>query len=143
MMNLQHASAKSVLVVEDERVMSDVIRFNLQRAGYDVSVARNGVEAWDYLQSRICDLMVTDFQMPRMTGVDLCRKLRAEFPDWPLPVILLSARGLELNAAMLREEFGIGTLLFKPFSPRELVQVVSTLLAKTPEPVTSTAPSLE
>ncbi len=126
------ASPLSILVAEDERVMSDVIRFNLLRAGYDVTVARNGEEAWERLQDRRANLLLTDFQMPRLTGVELCRKLRTELPDWHLPVILLSARGLELNAAALESELGITAVLFKPFSPRELMQLVAESLASAP-----------
>lgn len=125
-----NATPLSILVAEDERVMSDVIRFNLLRAGYAVSVARNGEDAWEQLREKSCQLLLTDFQMPRMTGVELCRKLRSEFPEWPLPVVLLSARGLELNAAALQSELGFSAILFKPFSPRELVHVVADSLAK-------------
>lgn len=130
-------SPMSILVAEDERVMSDVIRFNLLRAGYDVTVARNGEEAWERLQTRSCDLLLTDFQMPRLTGVELCRKLRNELPDWPVPVILLSARGLELNASVLQAELGIAAILFKPFSPRELIQIVAESLGKAPPPASA------
>lgn len=135
----QNTTPLSILVAEDERVMSDVIRFNLLRAGYDVTVARNGEEAWERLQQKSCHLLLTDFQMPRMTGVELCRKLRNEFPEWPLPAILLSARGLELNAAALQTELGFSAILFKPFSPRELVQIVAESLANSPASVASTS----
>jgi CheY-like chemotaxis protein len=120
----------SVLVAEDDRVMSDVIRFNLERAGYGVTVARNGTEAWGLLQSRQFDLLVTDYQMPGMNGEELCRAVRTQFPDMPLPVIFLSARGLELNVTQMKEELGIETLLFKPFSPRELIETVATCRRK-------------
>ncbi len=118
-----------ILVAEDERVMSDVIRFNLQRAGYEVTVARNGLDAWDHLQSRAFDLILSDYQMPGLTGVELCRRLRTAFAGWDVPFILLSARGLELNAACLHDELKILTVLFKPFSPRELLQMVANALS--------------
>jgi CheY-like chemotaxis protein len=131
----------SILVAEDERVMSDVIRFNLQRAGMQVTVARHGLDAWERLQSLSFDLLLTDYQMPGLTGVELCRKLRSELSDWPVPVILLSARGLELDAAALREELNIQAVLFKPFSPRELVQVVSKTFADARQPAALAAPA--
>ena len=118
-----------ILVAEDERVMSDVIRFNLQRAGYEVTVARNGLDAWDQLQSREFDLILSDYQMPGLTGVELCRRIRTAYTGWDVPFILLSARGLELNASCLHDELKILTVLFKPFSPRELLQMVANALS--------------
>jgi len=118
----------SVLVAEDDRVMSDVIRFNLERNGYQVVVARDGLEAWGQLQTRHFDILVSDYQMPGMSGEELCRELRTTYPDRHLPVIFLSARGLELDASRLRDELQIDMLMFKPFSPRELVAAVADCL---------------
>ncbi len=123
-------SAPSILVAEDNRVMSDVMRFNLQNAGYQVTVARNGTEAWELLQSTKFDVLVTDYQMPGLTGEEVCTALRIHYPDWHLPVIFLSARGLELNVDRMKSELGIETLLHKPFSPRELVEAVAKCLEK-------------
>lgn len=119
------AASTTVLVAEDDRVISDVIRFNLERARYLVTVARNGTEAWALLQSKRFDVLVTDYQMPGMTGEEVCRAFRTTYPDTHLPVIFLSARGLELNVARMQEELGIETLLYKPFSPRELVEEIA------------------
>lgn len=115
---------RSVLVAEDDRVMADVIRFNLERVGYSVCVARNGTDAWEQLQDHDFDSAVFDYQMPGMTGEQVCRRLRNELENKSLPVIILSARGLELNAERLHSELSIHKLLFKPFSPRELVDTV-------------------
>jgi two-component system alkaline phosphatase synthesis response regulator PhoP len=115
----------AILVAEDDRTISDVIRFNLERAGYRVTIARNGREAWGLLQAMPFDLLVTDYQMPGMTGEEVCRSLRIDLPHLHLPVIFLSARGMELNVERMKEELGIETLLFKPFSPRELVEEVA------------------
>lgn len=121
----------SVLVAEDDRVMGDVIRFNLERAGYRVTVARNGTEAWELLKSTTFHVLVTDYQMPGMNGEEVCRTFRANFPKTHLPIVLLSARGLELNVVRMKQELGIETLMFKPFSPRELVEAVGQSLLKT------------
>lgn len=123
-------SAPSILVAEDNRVMSDVMRFNLQNAGYQVTVARNGTEAWELLQSTKFDVLVTDYQMPGLTGEEVCTALRIHYPDWHLPIIFLSARGLELSVDRMKSELGIETLLHKPFSPRELVEAVGKCLEK-------------
>jgi len=125
----------SVLVAEDDRVISDVIRFNLERAGYRVTVARNGTEAWSLLQAMSFDILVTDYQMPGMTGEEVCLALRESFPDLRLPIIFLSARGMELNVSRMKEELGIETLMYKPFSPRELVEELAKSLRKVNAPV--------
>lgn len=118
-------SRLAVLVAEDDRVMSDVLRFNLERSGYDVTVARNGLDAWQLLQERRFDIAILDYQMPGLTGEQVCRKLREELHDRSLPVIFLSARGLELNIERMKNELLIEKLLFKPFSPRELIETVA------------------
>jgi CheY-like chemotaxis protein len=127
-----------VLVAEDDRTISDVIRFNLERAGYRVTLARDGLEAWGLLQSMKFDMFVTDYQMPRMTGEEVCRALRINLPDLHLPIVFLSARGMELNVERMKQELGIETLLFKPFSPRELVQEIAKCLEKSIALVRST-----
>lgn len=123
----QHAN---VLVAEDDRVMSDVIRFNLERAGYVVTVARNGIEACAQLQERQFDILVTDYQMPGMSGEELCRSFRSKSPESHMPIIFLSARGLELDVDRMKAELGIEMLLYKPFSPRLLIEAMATSLEK-------------
>jgi CheY-like chemotaxis protein len=132
MVALETTTSTSVLVAEDDRVISDVIRFNLERARYAVTIARNGTEAWSLLQSRNFDVLVTDYQMPGMTGEEVCRTFRQTYPQKHLPVIFLSARGLELNVARMQKELGIVTLLYKPFSPRELIEEIAKCARKSP-----------
>jgi CheY-like chemotaxis protein len=129
--NTDLAGSWSVLVAEDDRVISDVVRFILERAGYRITVARNGTEAWGLLQSRHFDLLITDYRMPGMNGEELCLAVRTHLPESRLPIIFVSARGLELNVAQMKEELGIETLLFKPFSPRELIETAGTCRRKT------------
>ena len=115
----------SVLLAEDDRVMADVIRFNLERGGLSISVARDGLVAWQLLQDQPFDAAVLDYQMPGISGEELARRVRLELGNSELPIVILSARGLELSFERLREQYGIYKLVFKPFSPRELVQIVS------------------
>ncbi|MDP1796789.1 MAG: response regulator [Planctomycetaceae bacterium] len=129
------SAAHSILVAEDNRVMSDVMRFNLQKAGYHVTIARNGTEAWELLQSARFDVLVTDYQMPGLTGEEVCKAMRTHRPDLHLPIIFLSARGLELSVERMKSELGIETLLHKPFSPRELLEAVAKCVEKTTVPV--------
>lgn len=118
------AARPELLVADDNRVIADVIRLNLERAGFGVRVARDGVEAWNLLQSQAFDLMITDYQMPGMTGEELCRKLRNDARLVGLPVILLSAKGLELDMPQLTQELALSAIMFKPFSPVKLIECV-------------------
>jgi len=114
----------SVLVAEDNAALADVIRFNLSRVGLAVTVARHGQEALDLLREGRFDLVVTDFHMPHLSGQELCERMRLEPHLEQVPVILLSAKGLELDAERLRRELGVREVLFKPFSPRDLARTV-------------------
>ena len=110
-----------VLLVEDNRVMADVMRFNFNRAGFAATVALNGRIAWDLLQIETFELLVTDFQMPEMDGGELCRRIRAEPRFADLPIILLTGKGMEIDRERLTRELGVSLIIFKPFSPRQLV----------------------
>ena len=124
-----------VLVVEDNRVMADVMRFNFNRAGFDASVAYNGKVAWGLLQIESFQLLVTDYQMPEMDGNELCRCIRAEARFANLPIILLTAKGLELDRERLTRDLGVSLILYKPFSPRQLVAVAQEWTSKSPSAV--------
>lgn len=122
-------STKHILVAEDNAALASVVRFNLERAGFRVTVANDGLEAWENLQHESYDLLLTDQQMPEMTGCELCQNLRS-VPDFAkLPVILLTAKGMELELPRLREELKITATFLKPFSPKEIVKAVEDCLA--------------
>ena len=121
-------SVKRLLIAEDNPALAGVIGFNLQRVGYEVTIACNGQEAWEFAQSAGFDLVVTDQQMPLMTGVELIERLRAKAEYASVPMIMLTAKGLELDLVQLREELGIEVVMAKPFSPFELVEKVSDCL---------------
>ena len=120
---------KRVLAAEDNAALLGVVRFNLEKAGFEVQTARNGRLAWEALEQSPFDLVVTDQQMPELTGEELCRRMRSDARFVDVPVIMLTAKCLELNRAMLRDELRIFEVLSKPFSPRELVQTVHACLA--------------
>lgn len=118
-----------ILVVEDNPAMSRVIAFNLARAGFEVITAGDGREAWEQVQQISFDLIVTDQQMPRMEGLDCCRRLRELEQYRETPVILLTAKALELDRQELADEFGVTAVFMKPFSPIELVHFIQDCLA--------------
>jgi CheY-like chemotaxis protein len=118
-----------VLVAEDNVAMASVISFNLRSAGFEVVQAASGETAWNLLQQQPFDLLVTDFQMPGMNGGELCRRIRQEPGLADFPVILLTAKGLEIDTAFYRETLGVSAVLMKPFSPRRLTQLVQETVA--------------
>ena len=120
---------KRILVVEDNPALASVVRFNLERAAFQATVARNGREAWERLESEEFDLVVTDHQMPEMTGCELCRRMRSHERHAETDVIMLTAKGLELELPRLREELGVVAVFPKPFSPIELVQAIQNQMA--------------
>ena len=122
-------SDRHILVAEDNAALLSVIRFNLERVGFQVAVASNGRIAWEYAQEQQFDMIVTDQQMPEMTGCEFCRLLRGVENYREIPVIMLTAKGMELELPKLKEELGISATFLKPFSPKEIVQAVEDNLA--------------
>jgi CheY-like chemotaxis protein len=119
---------RRALVVDDNLALARVTQFALDRAGFETQIARNGRLALEAAQLSQFDVVVTDQQMPEMTGTDLCRELR-ELPEYmDCPIILLTAKGLELELPRLREELGISGVFSKPFSPAAVVKAVEDLL---------------
>ena len=107
-----------------------LIAAELQRAGYRVVVGQNGREAWELAQDDQFDLIITDQQMPEMTGCELCERLRENESYRDTPIIMLTAKGLELELPRLRERFDITATFLKPFSPKEVVQTVEDCLTE-------------
>ena len=121
-------ASQRVLVVEDNVAMLGVIRFKLERAGLRVDGAECGERAWELLNQHNFDLVVADFQMPGMTGGELCRRMRKDERLAGIPLILLTAKGFELDVEHYRSVESVHAVIFKPFSPRELVRVVKECL---------------
>jgi CheY-like chemotaxis protein len=132
------ATSQHILVAEDNLAMADVVRFNLRNAGFTVTICRNGQDALGTLHEQAIDLLITDYQMPGLTGEELCRAMRQDPRLMHVPAILLSAKGLELDVDTLRNELGLQAVLFKPFSPRELTQLVRTTLESVLKPALQT-----
>lgn len=122
------ANHPSVLIVEDNRAMSQVLRFNFERAGFAVGYAYDGREALRALAVRCFDLVITDYQMPHMDGAELCRQIREVLELTELPICLCSAKGLEADAADLVARQGISHVFFKPVSPQAVVAFARNLL---------------
>lgn len=122
---------KRVLVVDDERQITRMLRASLQGSGYEVVVASNGVEGYDRFQAERPDLIITDLAMPEMTGLDLTRAVRRVAQT---PIIVLSVRDTDAMKVTALDE-GADDYLTKPFSMPELLARVRAQLRRTEESV--------
>jgi CheY-like chemotaxis protein len=120
-----------ILVCEDNVALSGVVCFNLVRAGFQVTNVNNGRLALEALQKDAFDLVLSDQQMPMMTGIQLCEHMRALPGHCRTPFILLTAKCMEIDIARLQQTLGISTALPKPFSPSELINCIEETLAAT------------
>ena len=123
----QRMAGKKVLVVDDEIHIVHVVTVKLRNNGYEVVSAENGADALDQARSERPDVIITDFQMPVMTGLEFIGRLR-ELPETrEIPVILLTGRSFDITPEQQRE-LRIAQCLSKPFSPRELLGCVEDAL---------------
>jgi DNA-binding response OmpR family regulator len=120
---------QTVLVVDDDPDILDLVSFNLSRAGFGCLSAADGVQAWDTLQRRTPDLVVLDIMLPGVSGLDLLRRLKVHESFQRIPVVVLSARGEEVDR-VLGLELGADDYVTKPFSVRELVLRVQRVLSR-------------
>lgn len=135
--------SKRILLCDDESHILRAAEFKFKRAGYEVACASDGEEAWQQIQRQLPDILVTDCQMPRMSGLQLAQRVKETPHTSHLPVIMLSAKGFELSPQELHEQYGICCLMGKPFSPRELfARVESVLAGEATAPPTSLASPL-
>lgn len=118
-----------ILVAEDERDIRELIGFTLRHSGHQVLTASNGEDALAIALREVPDLILLDIRMPRLTGYDVCRRLRAEPSTERIPIAFLSAKGQdsEVQAGM---EAGATDYILKPFAPDQLIQRVSLLLGQ-------------
>jgi len=117
-----------ILVVDDEAHITHVVSLKLRNAGYDVRTAADGEEALEAALSDTPHLIITDLQMPYMSGIELCKELYRHDAARDIPVIVLTARGLGLAPEDLADT-NIRSVLSKPFSPRQTLDRVQELLA--------------
>lgn len=120
-----------ILAVDDEAHILHVVSLKLRNAGYDILTAQDGEEGLEVALERRPDLVITDFQMPIMTGLELCVKLKADPATSHIPALMLTARGYSLSQEDL-ETTNIAGVLSKPFSPREVLARVQELLESNP-----------
>jgi len=118
---------KKVLVADDEIHIVHVVAIKLRNNGYEVISAENGVEAFELACKEKPDIIVTDFQMPGMSGLQLVEKLRQNDQTKDTPVIMLTARNFAVDDEQ-KKDLNISEFLSKPFSPRELLRCIEDIL---------------
>lgn len=121
-------SSQTILIADDEAHLLKAMSGSLRDAGYDVLTARDGGEALALARSERPDLVVADYQMPRLSGLELCRRLRQLNETSEIPAIMLTAEGYDIRAQDARAS-GIRLMVHKPVSPRQLLAAVSKALA--------------
>ena len=119
----------TVLVVEDEQDILDLVDYNLAQAGFNVVTAANGTDALDLVKKQRPDLVVLDLMLPGMDGKEVCRRIRQDETLGDTPVVMLTARADEVDR-IVGFELGADDYLTKPFSPRELVLRVKAIMKR-------------
>jgi len=133
-MDAMNTDVKRALIVDDNIALARVTQFALDAAGFETETAYNGKVALEAARNSQFDIVITDQQMPEMTGVELSRELRL-LPNYAdCPIVLLTAKGLELELPRLKEEIGINAVFPKPFSPSAVVSAVHELLTAAVQP---------
>ncbi|MEQ8171947.1 MAG: response regulator transcription factor [Candidatus Eremiobacterota bacterium] len=118
---------EKILVVDDERNIVELMKFNLKKEGYEVATAFDGMEALRVAREEKPDLIILDLMMPELGGLDVCKTLRKESK---VPIIIVTAKGEEIDM-ILGLELGADDYVTKPFSPKLLITKIRTVLRRT------------
>lgn len=117
---------KKILVVDDEKPISDIVKFNLSKEGYDVYTAYDGEEAIEQAEEVVPDLILLDLMLPKIDGLEVCRQIRKKHD---MPIIMVTAKDSEIDK-VLGLELGADDYVTKPFSNRELIARVKANLRR-------------
>ena len=120
---------RKILVVDDEAVLVETIAYNLEQAGYQVTTAADGASALEVARRELPDLIILDIMLPEMDGLEVCRQLRREGSTAATPIIMLTAKGDEIDK-VVGLEVGADDYVTKPFGRRELLARVRALLRR-------------
>lgn len=118
-----------ILVVEDDKHISKLIRYNLEKAGFQCSVTITGEDALALLDQENFDLVLLDIMLPKMDGLEVCRSIKQKEHLSGLPVVMLTAKGEEVDR-IVGFELGADDYVVKPFSPRELILRIKAILKR-------------
>jgi len=120
---------EKILVVEDDKHISRLVKYNVDKSGYNCLVAEDGEEALDILGRQNIDLIILDIMLPEIDGFEVCRTLKQDIKLKNIPIIMLTAKGEEVDR-IVGLELGADDYVVKPFSPRELMLRVKAVLRR-------------
>ena len=120
---------EKILIIEDDKHISKLIYYNLEKAGYDCSAFYKGEEALKSLAKQPVELVILDIMLPEMDGLEVCRSLKQDAKLKHIPVIMLTAKGEEVDR-VVGLELGADDYMTKPFSPRELILRIKAILRR-------------
>lgn len=120
---------KRVLVIEDDKDIVELVRYNLGKDGYQVAASGDGVTGLAQLRKSPPDILILDLMLPKLTGLEICKEVRKDMNLNRLPILILTAKGEEADR-VVGLELGADDYVTKPFSPRELVARVKALLRR-------------
>jgi len=126
-------SAQKILVIEDHRDTRELLKYNLTSAGFDVAAAEDGQGGLNLASAFKPDIVLLDLMMPGMDGLETCRQLKSDVNLARIPVIMLTAKGEEVDK-IVGLELGADDYVVKPFSPRELVLRIKAILRRSGSP---------
>ena len=119
--------SKKIVVADDETHILHVVSMKLTNVGFEVFTAEDGEEALELCNAEMPDLLITDYQMPYMSGLELCKAIRANEQTKHIPTMMLTAWGFDIGPDDMIAA-GIAAVLAKPFSPREVLSKVTELI---------------
>ena len=122
-------AGEKILIVEDDKHISRLLKYNLDKAGFKSTAVITGEEAIDILDSKQIDLIVLDIMLPKMDGFEVCRIIKQDKKLSHIPVIILTAKGEEVDR-VVGFELGADDYVVKPFSPRELILRIKAVLKR-------------
>ena len=135
------AGMRRVLIIEDDKDIIELVRYNLEKEGYQVAALGDGVSGLAQIKKAAPDILLLDLMLPRLSGLEICKVIRSDERLNRLPILMLTARSEEADR-VLGLEIGADDYVTKPFSPRELVARVKALLRRA-EPLTESAHAIE
>ncbi len=132
---------KRILIIEDDKDIVELVRYNLANEGFQVNAAFDGSSGLNSLKKTPPDLLLLDLMLPKLSGLEICREIRRDDSLNRLPILMLTARGEEADR-VVGLEMGADDYVTKPFSPRELLARVKALLRRT-EPTSDSPRTIE
>jgi DNA-binding response OmpR family regulator len=121
--------AQKILIVEDDKNISKLVKYNLEKAGFACEATITGEEALDILNNQPIDLVILDIMLPKMDGLEICKRIKQNQKFSSIPVVMMTAKGEEVDR-VVGFELGADDYIVKPFSPRELLLRIKAILRR-------------